>query len=390
MNHFFTLPRKDVACNDHPRRDVACNVRAALQQFLARILQESLVNAVLVPARSEASPVVMQTLVKDPNDLCHADPLAPVAWTNGGTLLSTITHNSTGTPIAAVLRSCEVRAFVERVKLNQGSRDGVLLVSADCLGRFENSDYLSLANRLGSVSDAFLDHSAWGAPFHGLSIARACQACEQPIASCVDIQVCLLGQDTGADVVLCGVSEAGRRVLSSLGLSRAEEPPSRQSAVARLISKRKQYRDELFAAHRAETGSIEGLVRATAACINCYNCRVACPVCYCRSCVFTTDLYRHDCANYLAWANQRGSLRVPTDTLMYHLTRMVHISTMCVGCGQCSSACPNGVPVMELFCSTGSVTQARFGYVPGRSFDEPQPMATFHEDELHDVAGHKV
>jgi formate dehydrogenase subunit beta len=66
---------------------------------------------------------------------------------------------------------------------------------------------------------------------------------------------------------------------------------------------------------------------------------------------------------------------------------MVHMSTLCVGCGQCSSACPNGIDVMEMFRSTAAATQARFGYVPGRAYEDKQPMATFQEDELGDATG---
>jgi formate dehydrogenase subunit beta len=78
---------------------------------------------------------------------------------------------------------------------------------------------------------------------------------------------------------------------------------------------------------------------------------------------------------------------MPTDTLFYHLTRMVHMSTLCVGCGQCSSACPNDVPVMELIQSVAEKTQARFNYRPGRSLEEPQPLTIFHADEFVEVTG---
>ena len=87
------------------------------------------------------------------------------------------------------------------------------------------------------------------------------------------------------------------------------------------------------------------------------------------------------------WSAKRGQLKMPTDTVFYHLTRMVHMSTLCVGCGQCSSACPNDIPVMELFRTVAERTQARFAYVPGRSLDEPQPLAVFQADEHPEVTG---
>ena len=78
---------------------------------------------------------------------------------------------------------------------------------------------------------------------------------------------------------------------------------------------------------------------------------------------------------------------MPTDTLFYHLTRMMHMSTLCVGCGQCSSACPNDIPLYELFTTVAEGAQGVFGYVPGKDPQEAQPLADFREDELVEVTG---
>jgi formate dehydrogenase subunit beta len=61
---------------------------------------------------------------------------------------------------------------------------------------------------------------------------------------------------------------------------------------------------------------------------------------------------------------------------------MAHMSTSCVGCGQCSSACPMGIRVAEIFRAVARRTQASFNYVAGRSLEEPLPLATFREEEL--------
>jgi formate dehydrogenase subunit beta len=78
---------------------------------------------------------------------------------------------------------------------------------------------------------------------------------------------------------------------------------------------------------------------------------------------------------------------MPTDTVFYHLTRMIHMSTLCVGCGQCTSACPNDIPLMELFGTVSDKTQSRFDYLPGRSLEEGQPLATFYTEEFAEVTG---
>ena len=78
---------------------------------------------------------------------------------------------------------------------------------------------------------------------------------------------------------------------------------------------------------------------------------------------------------------------MPTDTLFYHITRLAHMSTACVGCGQCSNACPNDIPVMELFRTVAQGTQQAFDYEAGRSLEEDPPLSVFREDEFAEVVG---
>ena len=63
------------------------------------------------------------------------------------------------------------------------------------------------------------------------------------------------------------------------------------------------------------------------------------------------------------------------------------MSTACVGCGQCSNACPNDIPVMELFRTLSQRTQEAFAYEAGRDIDEAPPLSEFREDEFSDVVG---
>jgi len=133
--------------------------------------------------------------------------------------------------------------------------------------------------------------------------------------------------------------------------------------------------------------SIEKLSAYLADCVNCYNCRVACPACYCRECVFTTDVFDHEPLQYLQWTDRKGALKMPTDTVFYHITRLVHMSTACVGCGQCSNACPNDIALTELFRSVAHRTQAAFDYAAGRSTEESPPLLVFKEEEFTDIVG---
>jgi formate dehydrogenase subunit beta len=50
-------------------------------------------------------------------------------------------------------------------------------------------------------------------------------------------------------------------------------------------------------------------------------------------------------------------------------------------CGQCESACPTGIPLVEMYAGINKRIQDLFGYESGRSVEEPQPFTEFREDE---------
>ncbi len=76
---------------------------------------------------------------------------------------------------------------------------------------------------------------------------------------------------------------------------------------------------------------------------------------------------------------------MPTDTLLFHLTRLNHMVMSCVGCGLCQEACPNDIPLLRIFRLVGKRVQEVFEYVPGRSLEEELPLSVFREDELGEV-----
>ena len=193
--------------------------------------------------------------------------------------------------------------------------------------------------------------------------------------------------DINDHILIQSKTSAGEAILSNLKLSDTDEPSGRKETIDALIAERTTYRDNMFAETRESTDNLEKLTSYLANCVNCYNCRVACPVCYCKECVFVTDVFNHEPAQYLRWAARKGQIKMPTDTVFYHLTRLAHMSTACIGCGQCSNACPNDIPVMELFRTIAWQAQKAFEYEPGQNLDEKPPLSEFREDEFDEVVG---
>lgn len=364
----------------------------ALQNFLKSILELDSVSAILVPQRLPMKNVVMPSLISNPEYLDAADPLAPSFPINAAKLVSKLTRKPSPGKVVAVMRPCESRAFTELVKLNQGHYENLVILGIDCLGAYDNKEYLALAEKEGETStEAFLKGiiSEEGAPKDDELLATACLMCEKPVPDKVDLSIGLFGVDTREQLLLQAISSEGEKLVEGLTLSEAPEPMKRAEVIQSLTEKRTAYRDQIFEKTSEAISSTANLTHYLADCVNCYNCRVACPVCYCRECVMLTDVFDHAPHQFLQWSNQRGFLKMPTDTVFYHTTRLVHMSLSCVGCGQCSNACPNDIPLVELFRTVAHDTQQTFEYEAGRDPEERLPLSMFEEEEFEEIVGIK-
>jgi formate dehydrogenase subunit beta len=368
------------------------NLLDGLREFLGQVLARPEIAAVLVPCQLPMKAMVMPTLVTDPERLSMANPLAPAFPLNTARMVSRLTRKEAGGTIVAVLRACEIRAFIELVKLRQARWDELIIVGMDCLGAYTNKDFLRLVEAdVEDLAGRFVKSALEGqdGTVNEVRLAPACQVCSDFVPNGADLTIGLLGADTARVLPVTAATPKGESLLEQLDLPGGKIPEAREAAVADLVKRRRSQREAMGEATRSLTDTLEKLTTYLAACVNCYNCRVACPVCYCRECVFVTDVFDHEPCQYLGWANRKGAVKMPTDTVFYHLTRLAHIGTACVGCGQCSNACPSDIPLAELFITASAPLQEAFDYHPGRSLEEKPPLAEFREKEFEEVVGIK-
>jgi len=125
------------------------NPVTSLRGFLQELLGGGQVDGLLVAAHLPVKGSVMPVLVTDPQRMDGVDPLAPAFPINAAKVVSRLTRKPTGQRLAVVLRPCEIRAFIELVKLKQGSLDEVVLIGMDCLGAYGNVDYARLVGENG-------------------------------------------------------------------------------------------------------------------------------------------------------------------------------------------------------------------------------------------------
>jgi len=368
------------------------NILASLQGFFKALLEDGGIDALLVPQHLPMKNTVMPTLVTDSEKINGLDPLAPVFPTNAAKVVSRLTRRPMGGRVAVVLRPCEIRAFIELVKLKQGKMDDVVLVGTDCYGAYSNVDYSRFAgdDDTGSTLRFYQNvRSGKGTTWEDFDLSPACKACEYPVAENADLLIGLIGVDTDDHLLVKANTFEGEALLEELGLPGMKEPEGRKAAIESLVKERVAYRDRMFQETTDATDDIKKLTTYLGNCVNCYNCRVACPVCYCKECVFQTDVFDHEPSQYLRWAKHKGILKMPTDTVFFHLTRLAHMSTACIGCGQCSNACPNNIPVMEVFRTVANYTQKAFDYEAGRSVEDDPPLSAFQEAEFRELTGEK-
>ncbi len=367
-------------------------VLVAIRELMAQLLTSGMVKAVMVPLETRDGRSVQPAVVTDPARLSKANPLLPVLPLSGARMASLITERLQVEPdgeasselprIAVVMRPCELRAAVELAKLRQLNFVQLLTIGVDCAGTYEFTAVGESAREPAEIVDAALEaaRSASADAPGELPYRHACTICTNPVAWKADISL----HTIGVQAVL--VELADDALMAPLGLTAAVDAPARQQAVDALIATRQAHRDavldEVAVLMQPREDGTPGLVEVFETCLTCRNCSTACPICYCKECLFRTSTFAHEPRRYLGWAERKGAARLPGDTMTFQLTRLSHVTTSCVGCGLCTSACPAHLPVDALFQAVARQTQALFDYVAGRDIAEPLPATTFRRDEL--------
>jgi formate dehydrogenase (coenzyme F420) beta subunit len=351
----------------------------AVRQFLGRLLELKLVEAIVVPLESDGG--VAPAMITATEAAGKAAPFAPLMSLNSARLVSSITRaGPSPRRLGVVMRPCELRALIELVKLKQAYLENLVLIGIDCPGTCSLSDYRQL-NRSGDLLPRLLRSASGEAE---IPLRAACRSCTHPVPLGTDLTIGLFGLDVTAEIAIIAESEKGDDIVRAVGLDPGAAP-GRDTAVSSLLSQRARLSAEALSGVSKTIEGIANLRTALSNCVGCHNCRRACPVCYCRECFFDSSVMDFEASKYLEWASRRTAVRMPTDILLFHLTRLNHMATSCVGCGMCTEACPNGIQVSDVFRMVAASVQKSMEYEPGRSLDDALPLSTFKEDELGEV-----
>ena len=356
------------------------SIQKGILDFVKQALKRAAFDAVLIPARVPAGDSFAYFLIRDEAFLKGAYPLPPIMPVQGARVISNMTRRGKGKKrIAAIMRPCEARATIELAKLGQVDLENVTIITMDCPGVMPLSDYFEDRQK---ADELFEDASEnWDSG----PMRPVCRICDKfSSTGGEDLHIGTMATKSRSLLVIPG-SAKGEDALSRVGLSLEEDVADWETGVSKLTEERKQERGQSSEALRSDIEGTDKLTQAFSACINCHNCMRVCPICYCRQCNFDSDKMKFGFEDYLGRAEARGSLRIPSDTLLFHIGRMLHMSLSCVSCGMCEDACPTAIPVAQIFTLVGDRNREAFDYVPGRSVDEPLPLTTFEQEEFEQV-----
>jgi formate dehydrogenase (coenzyme F420) beta subunit len=181
-------------------------------------------------------------------------------------------------------------------------------------------------------------------------IGLACDGVGQPrLAKC---ESCDVHVPRGADIVLgvAAAPDAAADAAASVG--------SRYAAIEEFL---KRTPDERMAYWRNELSR----------CIKCYACRQVCPMCYCRHCI--VDKNRP--VSISTSATAKGNFA-------WHITRAFHLAGRCVGCDECTRACPAGIDLRLLNLTLAQAAEENFAFRPGMDA-EKEPIIGAYSQQDH-------
>jgi len=358
------------------------SIKDAVLNIFKKALADNIVDAVLIPAKVPDTDAYSWILLQDESLFDIADPLPPVMNVQGGRALSSFSKNGElDLKIAALMRPCEVRAAVELLKLHQVDLDNVTLVSIDCPGAMPLRDYM---NDPKKINDSFKKISEqWEI---SESLRPACQNCHRfslMDGTGSDLHIGLLGENK--KVTLISNSSTGRDVMDKLGFEPKDSLDKWKSTKEKLVKEKSKKRESFLKEWQEKIKKTDGFFNELNKCINCHNCMNACPICYCQQCYFDSQTINFKPETYLQKSKEKGALRFPLNTLLFHVGRMSHMVLSCVACGACEDACPVSVPVGRLFSMVGDQTQKEFDYIPGLNREDALPLQDFKKDEFCEV-----
>jgi formate dehydrogenase subunit beta len=365
----------------------------SVREVLKYLLESDKIHGVFSLKKVEGNNnAIAYSLITKPDEIDKTVPLFPLMPVNAANLLSQFTFKGpTPKPVAAVVKPCELRAFVELAKRQKGYLDNIFIISPTCGGVY--SSKMVADPNSGIKSDEDLDKlqaKLWDAIKKydtPEEIRPTCSSCEQFIPYNADITVGLVGNNNlDQECKLYINTPKAEEVLAGFeGKVSDQDQDITTDKLENFRKKREEYKNNRYSELKLDDIGLEGLVNLFGKCIGCKGCRAVCPICYCQVCTFDSQNSNYKPTTWENDLKRKGGIRVPPNTIYYHILRVTHMGISCVACGACEDVCPVNIPVSTIFKMVGESIQVKFEYVSGKNPEDDIPLKIFALDELTEV-----
>lgn len=250
-------------------------------------------------------------------------------------------HKFKGRKTALVVKGCDSRSVVGLLQEKQVDRNNLVIIGAPCRGVV---DRRQVAKLMGCDSPRDVDREDGQFSFQCGGALKRIKAEDVLYAGCRECPVhnpVLADYLIGAPVPQPEVPE----------LSPDVEAVQRQPAAQRWARFHKEM----------------------SKCILCYACRNLCPACYCKTCFADTGKPK--------WV---GRTEDPSDAMLFHLQRLMHLGGRCTGCGACVRGCPMGVDLRLYNDHLRNHVKQEYGFMAGMDPEVQPPLAIYRTDDCNE------
>jgi formate dehydrogenase (coenzyme F420) beta subunit len=105
-------------------------------------------------------------------------------------------------------------------------------------------------------------------------------------------------------------------------------------------------------------------------CVKCYACRQVCPLCYCERCI--VDKNRPTTID--TSATLKGNFA-------WHITRAFHLAGRCIGCDECTRACPAGINLRLMNLALAQAAEQNFDFRSGMKPDAEPLIGSYSQQD---------